>query len=113
MSEKMDGPSVTRELFETETGVPLIAGTLNVRSAKPVMMPVTAALLQRGPHGDVVYMAAVRINGVKAWWVRHARVETGTDMDSQHVIELVSEHDLRRVLDLADGTEAEVLLGHE
>lgn len=110
MSARMSSGSVALDLYEKETGVKLIPGSLNVRLEHEVDMPPYAKQIVRCDHeGEaIIYITPALVNALDCFAVRNKLAEDGVGRHSKQVVEIISEHKLREELGLNDGDLVEV-----
>ncbi len=110
MSNRMASGSVALDLYEKETGVELIPGSLNIKLDHEVDMPPYARQIVRSDHeGEAtIYITPAIVNALDCFAVRNKLAEDGAGRHSKRVIEIISCHKIRDELRLQDGDIVEV-----
>lgn len=110
MSARMSHGSIALSLYEKETGVKLIPGSLNIELDHEVDMPSYSKRIVRRDHeGEAtIYITPAKVDTLGCFAVRNKLAEDGRGRHSKQIVEIISVHNLREELGLGDGDRVEV-----
>lgn len=105
MSQRMTEGSVALGLYEKETGLKLIPGSLNLKLDEAIDMPPYAKQIVRSDHEGkaIIFITPALLNDLECFAVRNKLAEDGGGRHPKNIIEIISAHKLREELGLEDG----------
>lgn len=106
MSQRMQEGSIALALYEKETGLKLVPGSLNIKLQEEVDMPTYAHQIARNDHNGkaTIYVTPALVNNLECFAVRSELTEEGKGRHPKSTIELISAYKLREKLDIEDGS---------